>query len=593
MAVIDINTLTTSKTRTVLRPIETTRAQADDLARVYMTVVRAWDEGRAVIMAEYERSLARALMTDSADDLQATVESVENGAVRAALTAARSLFRQWADNISTWHLRRFIASLTYATNVQAGTVLQSVLAGQPATVEDLVARNVSLIRDVSDVTRGRIADAVLRGLQARTPTRDVARELREITGMSRARSLRIASDQTVKLSAALDRERQVQIGITSFEWRHSGKLHYRPEHKARNGRIFSWSGDVARNDPPGFAPFCFPSGQPVTFHDDIFTFWRRFHRGELTTFVTESGETISATPNHPILTESGWKAAKMLEIGDNIVAARDCGVYIYDVDIHERQPLIGNLFEASKALYGSISVNGSGAEFHGDSSVDEQIEVVNIQGGLRNNIKSLTDENFIKFLLKEAFFGGLASRAFELFGVRGKTSGASDVRSLSLLESLLWGEFGPFETSRLALVSQLHTEFLEPCYQRWSSDTESFRKRVGMFAAHVSTGSGLNIELLSVVCAARDILGGDEIPPSAEIIGQHVSVNTQESGGIGQTESVILNEQNCRIKSVVTRGWEGHVYNFETVSGWYAAGSIAVKNCGCKALGVIGDPENG
>jgi len=252
--IINIAQLARLRRPATLRPIETTQAQADDLARIYMPVVRAWDEGcRAVILPEYERSLDQALMGDSADDIQASVAAVEGGAVRIALDVSRGLFQEWADRVSRWHLERFIRNLTYATNVQAGTILSGA---QSQTVADLVARNVSLIRDVSDVTRGRIADVVLRGLQVRTPVRDVARELRQITGMSRDRSLRIASDQTVKLSAALDRERQLQVGITSFEWRHSGKLHYRPEHKARNGRIYAWNSDVARNDPPGYAPFC-------------------------------------------------------------------------------------------------------------------------------------------------------------------------------------------------------------------------------------------------------------------------------------------------------------------------------------------------
>jgi hypothetical protein len=39
--------------------------------------------------------------------------------------------------------------------------------------------------------------------------------------------------------------------------------------------------------------------------------------------------------------------------------------------------------------------------------------------------------------------------------------------------------------------------------------------------------------------------------------------------------------------------WSGHVYNLETGEGWYAASSIAVSNCKCTILPVIGDQDPG
>lgn len=244
--------------RIVLTKIAPTKAQETDLARLYMAVVRIWAEGaRDRILPAYRRSLAQqaadGLTIDRAGDVEVEIEAVDQQAVRTIFTF-RGLFQAWADLFQRWHMRRIIDALRYPTNVDLTTQLHPEDVAE--TIEDVLSRNVALIRDVSDETRGRIADIVFRGLQNRTPAREVAREISKATGMARDRALRIASDQTSKLSSALDRERQLQLGMFSFEWLHSGKVHYRPEHKARDKKVFRWDSEVGRNDPPGFAIFC-------------------------------------------------------------------------------------------------------------------------------------------------------------------------------------------------------------------------------------------------------------------------------------------------------------------------------------------------
>lgn len=139
-----------------------------------------------------------------------------------------------------------------AASVDLTTMLGPVDAKE--TLDTVLARNVALIRDVSEEARGRIADIVLRGLQARTPAREVAKELNEAIGKSQARSVRIASDQLNKLTSALDAERQRQAGIEEWIWRHSGKRHPREDHLARNGKHYT--DETAPEDEPGELPFC-------------------------------------------------------------------------------------------------------------------------------------------------------------------------------------------------------------------------------------------------------------------------------------------------------------------------------------------------
>ena len=234
-----------------LRPIATTQAQAKALQRLYAPIMQVWSDGvRDRILPAYAASMAT-FTGDSPADIEAEIEITEEGAVRAVFDF-REFFREWAASLMRWHIDRIGSQLTYATNVE----LSTQLGGATETLEDALARNTALVRDISDQARGRLSDIVFRGLQQRTPTREVAKELQEALGLGKKRSLRIASDQLNKLSGALDALRGQQLGADGYLWVHSRKLHFRESHKERDGKFFAFGSEVDRNDPPGAAPFC-------------------------------------------------------------------------------------------------------------------------------------------------------------------------------------------------------------------------------------------------------------------------------------------------------------------------------------------------
>jgi SPP1 gp7 family putative phage head morphogenesis protein len=237
----------------VLPAIFTTQAQADTLFRMYMKIVRLWhDAARSEILPAYSNTVAPGTR-DAVSDIEAAISRTEQASVVAQLTFAQQ-FAAWASDLNLWHMRKLISSIKYATDVDLETFIGR--GDMERTLAEALSANVALVRNVSDEIRGKIAGSLFRGLQARTPVRDVAREIANATGLARDRSRRIASDQTVKLAAQLDQERMEQLEIRRFEWRHSSKARPRPEHVARHGKIYEWTSEVARNDPPGRLPFC-------------------------------------------------------------------------------------------------------------------------------------------------------------------------------------------------------------------------------------------------------------------------------------------------------------------------------------------------
>lgn len=238
----------------------------DLFASVYRPIINLWAEASKPIAEEYARTLAQ-MTTDSPADLQGHIDAAESAATRLALTLTPSL-RRWAVMVERAVRTRFTRQVFSATSVDLTTRL-SVFDVED-TLQSYLAWNVDLVKDVSAQTKKRISDAVFSGLNERRPAREVAKQIAEAVGMGRKRALRIASDQTSKLSASLAAQRREEAGLSVFAWHHSGKLHPRQNHVARDGNLYSEkASDVGksvggrivlpapeRSSRAGMEPFC-------------------------------------------------------------------------------------------------------------------------------------------------------------------------------------------------------------------------------------------------------------------------------------------------------------------------------------------------
>jgi len=200
----------------------------------YAPIVAMWTRYADRIIAEYERSLS-ALTTDAPADINATLEQADTELQRLLLVL-RPAMRDWTVRVEGWFRGKWIGAALAASKVDLATLLGPEDVQQ--TLEQVLEWNTNLVVDVSTQTRQRISNAVFAGLTNRTPAREVARDIREATGMARDRSLRIAADQATKLTSALAEERQRQAGISQVEWKSSHKRHARPHHAARDGKVY-------------------------------------------------------------------------------------------------------------------------------------------------------------------------------------------------------------------------------------------------------------------------------------------------------------------------------------------------------------------
>lgn len=249
----------------VLRDIAPPATLATNLYRAaYKPVIDAWTAALDRIENVYARTISE-IATDSPADVQGEIDRAADGLNRLLLILTPEV-RDWAINVERWHRGKWRGAVLSATGVDLETLLGA--ADMRVPLETHIQWNTSLIKDVSDQARQRIGNAVFDGLRNRTPAREVAKAIREAVDMGRDRSLRIAADQTNKLTCALADERRREAGITAWEWKHSGKAHPRAQHVARDGKYYSdVKADVGQmingktllappDDRPGQLPYC-------------------------------------------------------------------------------------------------------------------------------------------------------------------------------------------------------------------------------------------------------------------------------------------------------------------------------------------------
>jgi SPP1 gp7 family putative phage head morphogenesis protein len=125
-----------------------------------------------------------------------------------------------------------------------------------------VRENVGLISRMRERTLQDIETHVQRYAQGGLRHESLAALLEERFGVAESRAKLIGCDQVLKSNSALTQHRQMAAGITHFTWRTSRDEAVRPEHRALEGQIFSWSNPPPIG-PPGWDYQCRCTAEPV------------------------------------------------------------------------------------------------------------------------------------------------------------------------------------------------------------------------------------------------------------------------------------------------------------------------------------------
>jgi hypothetical protein len=335
--------------------------------------------------------------------------------------------------------------------------------------------------------------------------------------------------------------------ITGYEWVHGPSDKVFDPHLDLDGQEFvTFTDDVLESDGGWpYVPYYYPGDHDgsvvagtIIEGSTPTALSLRWYEGEIVEITTASGQFLSVTHNHPILTDRGWVDANALIEGDHVLRSLDTQRAARLIpDDYQVPTSVENLF-ASLWVRPSViarSVPIASKDFHGDGEVGE-IAVVATDSKLRSHdetkIIEPLSENQLTVADAIAKRLSSASRAFE---------GLVTIGSTTL---------------------GLESEGSEPTtLVRSATATEKELRLTTASWNHANTSEFL----------------GDRVAVHAESIGQSLDA----LAGFVELDKVIdVNRVS---------GFKGHVFDLQTREHWYVANGILVHNCLCDAMPTLAD----
>ena len=272
---------------------------------------------------------------------------------------------------------------------------------------------------------------------------------------------------------------------------------------------------------------CFPGNVRVSGRAELI--YRRFYVGRMVEVELETGEKVSGTPNHPVLTNVGWVTLGELDklkhrVGCSIQRVGSAlGEPSHDVD--DVPTTLEQAYRLACIVSSGKRVDaGSAEQFHGDGR-DGDVNIVNIDGELKRTLNTSFTKEFGKGLLAASELG---QRALSGGGFSNK---------------LLVGTFG----APSCLVSR----------------------------------QGVDSSLCRAESVISDLGGGTGLPNFNAGVSENATDGmavTAKAFGDGHC-AFSVSIQFSKITSVREYDFSGHVYNLQTEHSWYSANGIVAHNC--------------
>lgn len=437
-------------------------------------------------------------------------------------------------------------------------------------------------------TAWRFSTAVRQGLVSAETNQQIIRRVMDVMDVSRKNAAALVQTSVQSVSAqAKDKTRQANDHlIASVEWVATLDKIVCPACGVRDGKRWGLDKEPKGHSIPYQLPplhfNCLPADSLITSVSNITGASKRWMDGNLIIIKTSSGRELSCTPNHPILTNSGWIPANVLNVGDNVVAngasewagsSNGDDEYI-PTTIHE---ITESFFSSRKVLPRPVPMTAK--DFHGDGA-DSKVGIVYSDSFLTSE-----DDTFIcqhcgdRFLISGEPPAGDALNGLSFEQLRANLPLLSSDRVMRVTgerKPLFGGH--PSNSGELLLTSvpDVYSCILECSGNNLAAGSKDSSNASDSNTSFIDGQSSINInsdELLTGINASV-------IKP----IDNSSNINIEHLSNLlaGFTGSMFFDE----IISVEIKPFHGYVLNIETVDGWYTANGIITHNCRCTTVDI-------
>ena len=330
---------------------------------------------------------------------------------------------------------------------------------------------------------------------------------------------------------------------------------------------------------------CVVAGTRV-FAYDLLGAESRHYQGPLVHIVTASGNDLTITPNHPVLTTNGWVAAGEVNDGDYLVCAGfDHGCVSGTPYEHHVQPKVEDVFGALCFLNpsGLSTMPTTAEDFHGDATEGVEVNVVRADGLLEDVFDIAIGEPFVHEDFESAVLNVsvkrlpfLAESSSDLFHERNSSTTGSIMSGLGLSGALGASHLRNPDSLGVAVTPTFDTSLFEPSEQCGTGYAVALGKCKQTLASFVPrqeiVGHGDSSRIGSA--NLRDIHAD-----SLEVLAKSVTVASEPASDGGYGFPIPIEISRVVYKSVSVG--DCHVYNLTTSTSWYFANNIITHNCDC------------
>lgn len=525
------------------------------------------------------------------------------------LTAALNKIKEFVRQLTNVYFigrpaQQAAAEINTANARYHGELMGKLLGVQPivaepwlgARVKAFVAENVSLISTLPKEGTDDIEQMLYREQRRNLSVPQLRAKIVEQFGVTRGRAQVIARDQVAKFNASLTQTRQTNLGIEEYTWRTVEDGRVRSDHRHLDGEVFKWSEPpvtvrtgkrAGERNHPGQDIQCFDGSVLASNYSPVHRLFRRWYSGEFTKLITSSGESLDCTANHPVLTKRGWVSAKLLNVGDQVFSIKDQRTNVLNGNAQQAVSF-NDYFSAFSLVLPVETSRVFGSQFHGDLTVDQEVDIINIDTLLSNEANILFFQNLRKFFFSvtedDAFVSLDRLRSTYLLGGTPFGASGSNIGGLCQFFSFLFTQAGHSDVVAIRNAPSLHASTFQPVDNSVMRNIKFGGYPLETHSASVQADHIFIAYLLSVVCESlmpdKYVTGGSNF--LAEIVGMDAKI----LGDLGKVKSVAV-QPPCFVDNVRSYFNEGHVFTFETKSGWYVAENIIVQNCRCYAEPII------
>ena len=348
----------------------------------------------------------------------------------------------------------------------------------------------------------------------------------------------------------------------------------------------------------GVAPFppahmnCLPGDTNVSTCSDISNVYKRPYKGRVVNIRTKTGRTLSATPNHPILTSRGWVAIGEINLGDKLICCND----VVNTFKNNKQNIIakiGDIFSASNVSVDSCAITrapSSTKDFHGDGT-DDEVDVISINSLANYKIKSALIESVEH---KSLPFGSgvdstlLSNCPLKSLCVRDRSPSAGNMRISSEVCDLIGCRSGHSSKLLLTPISSFTSCGLNNPFDRSGA---AFKVEVSSNTVNTDPGVVSGKDVYDLFISERDAISINNLDSCVS----YNSANWFESTAEHLPDVFASNVIDCiEFDDVVdlffSEFTDTHVYNLENKNNWYIANGIITHNCRSLRVPVV-DPK--